>query len=234
MKLIITRPRKDAEALAAKLVALGHEPLQLPLLDIVPRANVEIPALPFQALCLTSANGVLDAAAFPALRQLPVLCVGPQSAAAARAAGYPQVSVQGGDVHGLVRYILSALKPQAGPILYLSGAATSGDLEGQLRSAGFAVTRVVTYDAVATSPPELAAALAAADGVLLYSPRTAALWRSQIEEARLGLHINGVRHYCLSANVAKALPPSWPVRVATTPEESAMLSLLSQEASSQV
>ena len=225
MKLIITRPSKDAEALAMKLKALGHEPVIVPLLEIIPRQGVAIPQRSYQAICLTSANGVV---VYPDHISIPVFTVGPQSAEAAQTAGYGAVSHHGGDVEGMVSFITTTLKPLDGPLLYLSGATTSGDLEGQLTAHGFYVDRIVTYDAVATEPHHLAGVIGNSNGVLLYSPRSAKLWASAVERANAQSHVRNIIHFCLSTNIAKALPQSWPTRIAATPDEFALLATLEQ------
>lgn len=224
MRLILTRPRRDSEELAAKLRECGHESRILPLLDIVPRGGITIPALAYQAICVTSANAFIAAPAFLHLRDLPLVCVGPQSLAAARALGFTAASAHGGDVEGLVSHIATKRSPQSGPILYLSGSETSGDLEGKLSALGFSVTRIVVYEAVPQHPDDLAAAAAWAQGVMLYSPRTAKLWTREVE--RQGADASRLLHICLSQNVAKALPPDWPRRIAQTPDESAILASL--------
>ncbi len=226
MKLIITRPRADAVPLAEQLTRLGHQAFIHPLLDVVPRAGVKVPQKTYQAICITSANGLANAAIPSHLSATPLLCVGPQSAAAAKAKGFVNVSAQGGDVAGLSAWIMQHLKPHDGPLLYLSGAATSGDLEGHLTRAGYDVDRVISYDAEAVTPVELAGTLRIADGVLLYSPRTATLWVEQVEKAEAHQHIGKIMHYCLSPAVAAKLPQNWQKRVAQSPDEMAMLALL--------
>ena len=225
MKLVITRPQLDAEPLARELNSRGIETVIAPLLDIVPRARVAIPRLAFQAICVTSANGMrcLD---LPLPLNWPVYAVGEQSAAAAKAKGFTQVEAHGGDVDGLVAFIAKHLKPSDGPLLYISGAETSGDLEGQLKAAGFMVHRAVTYDAVAQKLDAIAAEIPDCDGVLLYSPRSVKLWTEELARLNLALPDAHLMHYCLSANVADALPAHWPRKVANEPTEAALTSLL--------
>ena len=115
-----------------------------------------------------------------------MLTVGPQSLAAARASGFMQAEAHGGDVTGLAAHMREKLSPAAGPILYLSGAETAGDLAGQLASYGFDCRRIVLYDAVPA--PELGPAQAAMAepsdlAVVLFSPRTARIWRDLVEKA---------------------------------------------------
>ena len=226
MRVILTRPTKDATPLAAKVKALGHEPLIVPLLEIVPSGSATIPVEPYQGVCITSANGLANVPLLASVRHLPVYCVGTQSAAAARTAGFAEVQAHGGDVDGLAAFIVKHLAKDSGPLLYLSGATTSGDLEGKLRAAGFRITRVVAYDAVSTTPADLRDAVTTSDAVLLYSPRSAALWRAAIEKAGCAQHMTKMLHLCLSANVARALPPGWPHEIAANPDEEAMLAAL--------
>ena len=106
----------------------------------------------------------------------------------------------------------AALDPRAGPILYLSGAETAGDLEGQLAAAGFDCHRVVLYDAVPAR--DLGAAATAlrqheADAVLLYSPRSARIWSQPGRGCGTERRSGGRANLCLSRNVAAALPEGW-------------------------
>ncbi|MFO1033547.1 MAG: uroporphyrinogen-III synthase [Hyphomicrobiales bacterium] len=224
--MIVTRPAEDAAALAEKLAARGIEALLAPLLTIVPRKGIVIPPAAYQAVCLTSANGAAILREHPALARLPAYAVGAQSAAAARAAGFANVEAHGGDVEGLCSFIVKNCKPENGPLLYVSGAATSGDLAGVLGRHGFTMERVIAYDAVPQDMPDAAELIARAQAVLLYSPRTARLWQAQIEKHGLQDHMKAMPHLCLSAAVAHQLPAAWPRRVAEAPHETAMLAAL--------
>ncbi len=225
MKIIITRPRADAEILAQKLVAIGHEVVIAPVLDIVPRTNVVVPNVQYQAVCLTSANGVRCFGGALDLN-LPVFAVGEQSAAAARKFGFRNINAKGGDVHGLVQNIIENLKPDAGSLLYISGSETSGDLDGQLRRAGFTVDRIITYDAVEQNLASLRAEISSADAVVLYSPRSAKLWQKQMTAMNLNDKMVQMRHFCLSPAVATILSSNSHIEIANSPSEDAMLTML--------
>lgn len=226
MKLLVTRPLEDSGALAAKLETLGHESVIVPLLAIKAKEGVNIPDLPFQALCVSSANGLLAKADLGAFKHLPFFAIGPQSALEARRLGFDHVHDKGGNVEGLVRTIVKHAKPENGPVLYLSGSETTGDLEGKLKASGFVVARVIVYDAVPCVVAELGPLCEGADGVLLYSPRSAKLWVQQVGAAALNGRVSALQHFCLSANVAAALPAGWRKIVSATPDENAMLQLL--------
>jgi uroporphyrinogen-III synthase len=226
VRLIVTRPKEDAEALQGKLEALGHEVVLSPLLEIGAIADTIIPDERYQLLTLTSANGARTLARhpdLPRLKNIPVLTVGPQSAEAARNAGFSNVAMAGGDAAGLADHIAQNRDPKRGPLLYVSGRDTAGDFTGRLESRGFRVIRVIAYEARAAS--ELAPeARAAADAVFLYSPRTARVWAELAHRA----HVDGraMMHLCISRNAAAVLPENWPRRIAAAPTEAAMFDLI--------
>jgi uroporphyrinogen-III synthase len=226
MRLIITRPEDDALPLKAKLESRGHTAILAPLLKIVPRPGAYVPPLAYQFICTTSANALKFLQVEDRLKIIPLLAVGPQSLAAAEENGFKFAGAHGGDVQGLAAHVAAKFDPQKGPVLYLSGAETSADLQALLMDAGFAVERVITYDAVIQTPDDIGSAVKGADGVLLYSPRSARLWCGLIESSGLERKAAAPIYYCLSENVAKALPGSWQKRVAKTPDEAAMLALL--------
>jgi uroporphyrinogen-III synthase len=226
MRIILTRPVEDAAPLAEKLQRLGHVAMITPLLRIEARPNVLIPPKRYQAICLTSANAIRVLASIDAIQKVPLFAVGQQSEQMAKDKGFAHVSAHGGDVVGLHKYLVGHLKPQDGPLLYLSGAETSGDMQGLSQASGFEVDRIITYDAVKSSLADFTDEIESAEAVLLYSPRTAKLWASEIETLKLTHAASRIKHICLSANVAANLPQSWLRAVAATPTESALLALL--------
>ncbi len=228
MKIIVTRPVEDGLVLGEKLAELGHEAIIFPLIRIAHRSSIGIPKLAFQMICFTSANGARSVAAKSLNKDIPVLTLGHHSHVAALESGYQNVKAVGGDVGGLVHYVAQHLKFDAGPILYVSGSETSGELEGKLSTAGFEVLRVVTYDAIPENTAELAISIAKADGVLLYSPRTAKLWCTAVRSAGLESRASELIYYCLSHNISGNLPSSWTKMIAAEPNEATLLSLLEQ------
>jgi uroporphyrinogen-III synthase len=226
MRLIITRPEEDALPLKAKLENRGHTAILAPLLKIVPRPHAYVPPLAYQLICITSANALKFLQVEDRLKSIALLAVGPQSLAIAQENGFKFAESHGGDVQGLAAHAAAKFDPQKGPVLYLSGAETSADLQALLMASGFAVERVITYKAVVQIPPEIHQILADSNGVLLYSPRSAHLWCKLMISAGLKKKAAAFVYYCLSENVAKALPEPWEKRVAKTPDEAAMLALL--------
>ena len=100
-----------------------------------------------------------------------------------------------------------------------------------MQDRGFTVDRLILYDAFPATTLGSAAtviAKAEANGVLLYSPRTARLWAALAEQHGLAAQTAKLMHFCLSANVAAALPGHWSRVIANSPHEDAMLALLDQ------
>lgn len=237
MQLIITRPEEDARAVAAALGGLGHHPILAPLLTIRLRQPIGIPERAYQAVLITSANGaraIAGAARIASLQKARAFAVGSASAMAAYDAGFLSVFEAEGDVAALASSVQDLLRPEAGPLLYVSGSVTAGDLERALRQKGFDVDRLVAYDAVPAEalPEDCARALreGRADGVLLYSPRTAAIWVVLVSAAGLQGAAKRLAHYCLSRNVAAELARAWgdgvSLHVANRSDESALLDLI--------
>lgn len=241
MRLIVTRPEEDALPTARALEALGHAPILAPLLEIVGLPDAQIPVGDFQAVLVTSANGVRAFAAragIERLRDTLAVVVGPASAGAARESGFRKVATAEGDLASVIRWVRGHLSPEAGPLLYPSGAVTAGDVVGELGALGYEVHRAVLYEArPASALPEAAASAlhdGTADGVTLYSPRTASIWARLATAAGLAEQAARLMHYCLSANVASAvrsgLGDHCPVSVAETPDEPALLRLMGRPA----
>lgn len=160
----VTRAEPGAARTAARLTALGFEPVVAPVLEIRPLAAV-IDLTEIAALAFTSVNGVEAFAALNGERVLPVFTVGDATAEAARGAGFVDVRSAAGDVHALARLIAD---DAPGPILAPGAAEPAADLAALL--AGKAEVRsVAVYEAVETGVP----APAGFDAVLVHSPRAA-------------------------------------------------------------
>ncbi|MBV8538355.1 MAG: uroporphyrinogen-III synthase, partial [Alphaproteobacteria bacterium] len=235
MRILLTRPRDDAAALAQKLTAAGHEVLSEPMLDIrfVPGSGVDLEGA--QAVLFTSANGVRAFAAAETRRDLPAFAVGEATAAAARRAGFARVESAAGRVDDLVRLVRDHLVAGAGALVHAAGRDVAGDLAGELGRAGFEVRRAVLYTAEAaqTFSPDVARALKAGeiDAVLFYSARSAETFRRLIEADGLAFSLGRIVAFGLSqaaVEPVKSLP--WArIDVAARPDEGEILRLVGEE-----
>lgn len=232
MRVLVTRPRPDADETARLLAAAGHDPVVAPLLDIVFDRAATLDLRDTQALLVTSANGARALAAASARRDLPVYAVGAASAEAAHAAGFADVTSADGDVSDLAALVVGACDPGAGPLVHAAGSVAAGDLAGRLAAEGFTVTRAVLYGAEpAAALPEAAATGlrdATLDAVMFYSPRTAAAFVELVNAAGFADRCAGLVACCLSKAVAEAAAalPFAEVRVAARPDQPSLLALL--------
>ena len=141
MRIAVTRPAEDAEPLAAALRDLGVEPVLEPLMVIENIGGVSLDLASYQALLITSANGVRALTACTAERNIRVFAVGDASAQAARKAGFQNVESAAGNVETLARLVADHLTSADGPLLHVAGTRIAGDLAGQLSQEGFEVRR---------------------------------------------------------------------------------------------
>ena len=234
MNVLVTRAEGDAEKLAARLGERGYESVVENLLTIRFRPEAARGIAPFldgvQALLFTSANGVRAFAAASARRDFRAFAVGEATAAAARAAGFAEVTSAGGAVDDLAKLVIVRLKPKAGALFHAAASVTAGDLQGLLEAAGFTVRRAVLYEAAESErlsdPTRAAIARHEIDAALFFSPRTAAAF------VRLAAGLEeGCKHMvavALSSAVAErvALLPWRRIAVAAAPNEAALLAAL--------
>jgi uroporphyrinogen-III synthase len=137
--------------------------------------------------------------------------VGPASAGVAADLGFADVTAAGGDLESLAANVASRLDPAGGPLVHAAGSVLSGDLAALLEAKGFAVRRLVLYDArpAARLAPETEAALRAGmlDAALFFSPRTARTFVSLVGASGLDRSCLEFQALCLSNAVAAALDP---------------------------
>lgn len=237
MRVLVTRPHPDADAIAAELHARGHTAFIEPLLEIVFVDGLALDLTGVQALLFTSANGVRAAARRTRERTRPVLAVGPATAAEATASGFTNVRQSDGDgVEALARFAHQTLKPEGGALLHITGIVSAGDLKASLTPHGFTVRVERLYEA--REAPSLSGALIAElgarqiDAALFFSPRTATLFVALITARNLEPACVAIDALALSPAVAAALAPLpfRAIRVAAHANAEAMLDLLASSA----
>lgn len=232
MRLLLTRPEAESQALRDRLQAMGHAVDAAPMLAIRQKHDVALDLADVRALLFTSANGVRAFADATPRRDFIVYAVGPASALAANAAGFSQVEAAGGDVDLLAGLVRSRHSRAAGALLHAAGSARAGDLQAMLQQDGYDVRRVVLYDAETAIqlPPAVAARFAAKgyDGVLFFSPRTAVTFVNLVQAAGLAGGAAVATAWCLSDNVAReaSVLPWAMVKVAQSPSEADLVALL--------
>lgn len=236
MRALVTRPREDAESVARALAQRQFAVMIEPLIEIVQRADVAVPPLDgVQGLLATSANGVRAFALRSARRDLPVWAVGDATSREATTLGFRTVISAGGDVAALAALVRERADPAAGRLLHVAGSQVAGDLRGSLAAAGFAIDRVVLYEArpAGAFSPTLLAALDARnlDVALFFSARTAGGFVVLAQAAGRADACRAVAAYALSPGVAAMLGRTmWRrLRVAREPTQDSLLAALDDD-----
>lgn len=240
MKLLITRPEETADRLADKLTHAGHEVIISPLIHIEFRETYSL-SNPIsldgvQAFVVTSANGVRGLERVTTNRTLPLFAVGDKSATIAKQAGFQTVHSADGNVDALGALILKTGQQTDGIFLHAGGARLAGDLKDLLTNVGFKYHREILYDAVDATVLDKDAKSAledgSLDGILLFSPHTATVFKSIVEQQGLLAHLKGVTAWCLSNNTAKVIIqlPFGKRFVAVKPTETSLLEEIAMSA----
>lgn len=230
MRILVTRPREDAQETAQRLAELGHQALPAPLLFTHFQDRPAPDLTGVQALLATSANGVRAFARLSDRRDLPLFAVGPQTSQTARQAGFARVENADGAVAELVALAVRLAAPDKGALLHLRGEPGRQGLPEQLMRHGFEVRSETLYDVRAADrlPPDAADALrqGTVDAVLFYSPRSAQIFAGLLHQA--GLNSRALIAVCISPATAAELPPGGfrEVRIAARPNQDALLALL--------
>ncbi len=237
MRVIVTRPEADAASFAEALARRGHEAISSPVLRIEPVALDDIGSRSIQALIATSRNALMAIAGEPdldAFVELPIFTVGTATSAVARGLGFHGVMEGPGTAEGLAEFIVANADPSGGQLLHLTGEISAFDLPAALAPAGFKLTSLVTYKAVAmdalAKPARLAIENGEADAVALMSPRSAVIYLRLAEAAGLSDRLAGIEHLCLSKAIAERLSarPDLRVHVAEKPKIEEMLALVNR------
>jgi uroporphyrinogen-III synthase len=232
MRALVTRPREEAEGLAAALAARGVEAIIEAMMQVrfLTAASPDLAGV--QAVLCTSANGVRALARVTDERGLPIFAVGDATAFRARAEGFAAVESAGGAVADLVRLAVERLRPQDGLLLHVAGNVVAGDLVGCLQEHGFAIDRIVLYEAqpVAMLSEVTLGALRSGsiNFALFFSPRTAAIFTRLASASAVAKCCAKITALSISAAADAALAglPWLDRRTAETPNQPALLDLL--------
>jgi uroporphyrinogen-III synthase len=230
--VLVTRPKPEAEATAARLEALGYPVLTEPMLEIVPLAGPPLDLAGVQALLVTSRNGARALTGRAPGRDRPVFAVGEATAKFLRDLGFAPVEAAEGTALDLVERVRRSCDPAKGALLHVRGDTVAVDPVPLLRTAGFDARAAVLYEARTPSAfsPHLERTMRqrAIGYALFFSPRTARTFVTLADAAGLGSACAEIEACCLSAAVAAALQGErWrAVRVSVRPQQEALLALL--------
>ena len=230
MHVLVTRPREDGTEIARLLQVRGHQTLLAPLLEPCfpegPLLEAGSALDGVAAILATSANGIRALSRRTSRRDLAIYAVGPQTEAEARRAGFTSVRSADGDAKALAD-ATAQWAPPGSVLLHICAEDAPAKLSDQLGNSGFVVRRCPLYriEPAQALPPQARTALqdGSLDAVMLFSPRTAAIFVQLVE----GLPTDRLDALCISRATAASLAPlSFAhIRIAAHPNQDAMLAL---------
>ena len=241
MRVLVIRPEIQARRTAAKLAALGHEAVALPLLAPIHDGGLALDALKssYWALAATSAEAIrclqeLGPALAPHLDK-PLFTVGRMTAWAAQAAGFTNVSAAAGNGRDLATLVAAAFAAANGPslpLLYLAGAKRSGLFESTLADNGIDCVAAEIYDMapVHYSIEQQQALLVdrPVDAVFFFSRENARAFFSLDVFRASKTALRKTLFFCLSRNIAEAVPEEFAnsTVISLNPDEDELIDLL--------
>jgi uroporphyrinogen-III synthase len=211
-RALVLRPEPGNARTADRLIAAGMDVIRLPLFVAAPVAWTAVDPDRYDALLVTSANAIRHAGpGLDAVRHLPVVAVGQETAAVARQAGLHVTAVGASDAAAAL------------VIAHRSGFARPLHLAGRdYRPVGVATVVVYASDAVMVPAGAMAAAM---DGLaLIHSPRAARRFAELVDRDALDRSRIGV--VALSPAVLAAAGDGWASAVAAAvPTDAALVAL---------
>lgn len=209
MRILLTRPAGDSEAVATSLGEKGFDVALDPLINIsyLPLAKLNI--ADYQGLVFTSANGVKSFMDQSTPTNIAVYTVGNKTAETAKKFGFENVINADGDVEKLSHTIISHADPAKGPLLYLRGAHISGDLKQSLEAANFNVQSSIIYDAIPSKNLQDQTInmlkKGSIDYIPFYSSRSALIFIELIKKAALESCLSKISALCLSPAIERSI-----------------------------
>ena len=240
MRIVVTRPHRSGEKTAAKLEALGHQPVLLPLFHPVHHGERAIPALsdPLSAIAVTSAEALRSLETLrdrlaPHLSK-PLFAVGEATAEAAEKIGFSNIFTASGDAAALAALVAEhrSLLKNGLPLLYLTGTPRGAVFEDGLAAAGIPFRAVDCYE---MQPSDLSDDMLetvllkrAADVVLLYSSEAAKAFFRHASAEKYVAALASTQFVCISRNVLSLVPEIFRENTAAaeSANEAAMFELL--------
>lgn len=231
-RVLVTRPEPDDAATAARLSALGLDPVMCPLM-VRETLHTSLPASDgFAGLVLTSTNALRaldERGELTRYLDLPVFAVGEKTANAAREFGFAKVTSGAGDADSLIA--LLRRQNLSGSLFYPSGTKLSVDIAAALAPAGILVitSPVYTMRPIDTPAAQFCRKLVddRIDAVLFYSRQNAQLFCELVANDLTMAQRADLTMICLSENVASPLLAAKFPRIALAdyPSEEGMMAL---------
>ena len=145
MHILLTRPLEDCGNLLIKFKDLGHAVSHLPVIKIKKLEYKEPNFNDYSAIIFTSSNSIKNLTIDSINKTVKCFCVGSATEKFARSLGFQNVIAADGNVRALKELILENHYKKDGKILYISGEFISSNLDEELRTEGYDISRIINY-----------------------------------------------------------------------------------------
>lgn len=234
MRVLVTRAEPAASRTKRKLVAIGHDPVLLPIFELVDTGG-KIPENNYDGVIFTSANAVevLSRRGWkPSASMRTAFCVGSRTAEAAKDLGFYECVVASGGGVALCEKIGNLSLPQNYRFFCPTTPDRSFDMRDHLALLGYCVDLADIYQTRKISFPHQTLQNAMKEckngAVLVYSARSAG-YLAELLDTDLGkIDISAISLVGISKSATNIMLkyPWRDVYVSNNPDEETMLSLL--------
>tara|TARA_B100002051_G_scaffold243584_1_gene249536 strand:- start:1354 stop:2052 length:699 start_codon:yes stop_codon:yes gene_type:complete len=145
MHILLTRPLDDSRDLILRFTSLGHKVSHLPVINVLPVQYQEPDYSQFKGIIFTSANAIKNLNTSKIEKNIQCFCVGNSTEVLAKQSGFQNIFCAEGNVNNLKEIILQYFDKKNGSLIYISGELISSNLDKDLISEGYSVTRVINY-----------------------------------------------------------------------------------------
>ncbi len=145
MHILLTRTFEDSKDLILRFTSLGHKVSHLPVINIEPLKYNEPDYNQFKGIIFTSANAIKNLNTLKIDKNIYCFCVGSSTEKIAKQFGFQNIFCAEGNVNNLKEIILQNFDKKNGSLIYISGELISYNLDKELTSEGYSVTRLVNY-----------------------------------------------------------------------------------------
>ena len=145
MHILLTRPLDDSKELIIRFKSLGHKVSHLPVISVYGIEYIEPNYSEFGGIIFTSANAIKNLNISKINKNIQCFCVGSTTEKIAKESGFQNIYCAEGNVNNLKEVIIQNFDKKNGSLIYISGEIVSYNLDKDLISEGYLVTRLVNY-----------------------------------------------------------------------------------------
>ena len=145
MHILLTRPFDDSKDLILRFTSLGHKVSHLPVISVEAVLYDEPDYSQFKGIIFTSANAIKNLNTSKIDKNIECFCIGSSTEKIAKQSGFQNIFCAEGNVNNLKEIILQNFDKKSGSIIYISGEFISYNIDKDLITEGYSVTRLINY-----------------------------------------------------------------------------------------